>query len=804
MGAVRLLFGTELRRRWRSWLILTVLIAVVAGLVLAAAAAGRRTATAFPRFVASHGYDVYIYNQGPVPGLSRLPGVSSVTAIGNPASGQPSCACTTQAINPSNFYINEMSPTALRRVVKLVAGQMPAESSPYDVLASFTLQQDYGVHIGSVIRAPLYASSQLGALGSGANVAPSGPTVAFHVVGIGAAEMEFPSGTTPEYDVFTTPAFARAVNKRVPHAFVYLVRLRHGTSSLPRFAAAAGSLRLDYVSNQANAAAAVTASIHPQAVGWWVLAVLAALVGLAVIGQALGRQSVVESEDYPTLVALGLPRRQLVVLGTARNLVMALVGAVGAVIVAFALSPLTPVGEARLAEPSTGLTFDSLVLLLGALAMVVVVLLLGIWPVVRASRAHLGGERASEIRPSIVVSKVAATGAPPSAVIGVRHALERGRGAASVPVGTALFGSALAVMALCATVVFAASLTHLTTTPALYGSDYQLSFSHSNGGPGTPTSWVSSLQRDHSISAIMLAASDEVSINGHDVLAVAGKAVRGPLLLSTVDGRVPTGDDEMALGNTTLHQVGAHVGSVLGVTVQLPTGGSRTVPFRVVGTASFPSDAGGGGLGTGSAFTMAGYLNAVCPPGREQSECQRSFAASQDFVVLARAISGPKGQADIARYVAQDSATRPTIPTSLVNFGEAVNFPLILGCVLALFGVATLLHLLVVSVVRRRQEMGLLKALGFVNVQIGATVLWQATTVALVGIVIGVPLGIVVGRVVWTAFATNLGAVPVAAVPGLTIAVLAIAVLVVANALAVIPAVTSARRRSVGQLLRTQ
>jgi hypothetical protein len=339
LGAVRLVFRAELRRRWHAWLILVVLIALVAGLVLAAAAAGRRTATAFPRFVASHGYDVYIYNQKPVPGLSRLPGVSSVTAIDNPASGRPSCACTTHAVNPSNFYINELSPTALRRVVKLVAGQMPADSSPYDVLASFTLQQDYGVQIGSVIHAPLYASSQLPALSDGANVAPSGPDVALHVVGIVAAEMEFSSGTTPEYDLFTTPAFAGAINDRVPHASVYLVRLRHGTSSLPRFAAAAGALHLVYVSNQATAAAAVAASIHPQAVGWWVLAVLAALVGLAVIGQALGRQSVVESEEYPSLVALGLPRRQLVVLGMARNVVVALVGAAGAVVVPSSYPP---------------------------------------------------------------------------------------------------------------------------------------------------------------------------------------------------------------------------------------------------------------------------------------------------------------------------------------------------------------------------------------------------------------------------------------------------------------------------------
>jgi ABC-type antimicrobial peptide transport system permease subunit len=179
------------------------------------------------------------------------------------------------------------------------------------------------------------------------------------------------------------------------------------------------------------------------------------------------------------------------------------------------------------------------------------------------------------------------------------------------------------------------------------------------------------------------------------------------------------------------------------------------------------------------------------------------LAANQSLPALAKVASGPKGQADIAHYASESGVTRPTIPTSLVNFGEAVNFPLILGFVLAVFGAATLLHLLVVSVIRRRREMGLLKALGFVNGQIGATVLWQATTVALVGIVVGIPLGIVSGRLIWKAFATNLGAVPVPTVPAWAIAALALGVLVVANLLAVVPAVASARRRSVGQLLRT-
>ncbi len=803
MAAVWLVFGSEFRRRWRSWLVLVVLIALVGGLVLAAAAAGRRTATTFPRFVTAHGFDIYIFNDHPVSGLDRLPGVASVTAIGIPAGGQPKCDCT-HAIDAPNFYINEVTPTALNRVVKLVAGRMPVQSSRDEVLASFNLQQQNGVHVGSVIHDPLYASSQVQALTSGANAPPSGPMVAFHVVGIVAAELEFPSGQVPEYDLFTTQAFARAENQRIAAASVYLVRLRHGTADLPRFAAAAHGLHLVYVSNQDTAAAAVAASIHPQAVGWWVLAALAALAGLAVIGQALGRQSVVESGEYPTLVALGLPRRQLVALGTSRNVVVAIAGGVGAVVIAYLLSPLTPVGEARLAEPSTGLAFDPLILLLGALVTVVVVTALGAWPAVRASRVRTVDERVSDTHSSSVVARLATTGAPASAVIGVRYALERGRGAASIPVGTALFGTSLAVMALCATAVFGASLSHLTATPALYGSDYQMTFSNVGAGAGDPASELAGLEHDPAVTGIMRAVLGEVSINGVSVSAIAGQAVRGPLLLSVVSGRLPTRNRELALGTSTLQRVGAHVGSVVRVTVQLPNGGSRTAAFRVVGMASFPSDAGLGGLGTGAAFTLAGYLNAVCPSGPTQNECTSALSGNQSPAILANVVSGPKGQADVAKYISRGVATRPTTPTSLVNFGEAVNFPLILGFVLAVFGAATLLHLLVVSVIRRRREMGLLRALGFVNGQIGATLLWQATTVALVGIVVGVPLGIVVGRLIWKAFATNLGAVPVPTVPAWAIAALALGVLVVANLLAVVPGVASARRRSVGQLLRTQ
>jgi ABC-type antimicrobial peptide transport system permease subunit len=120
---------------------------------------------------------------------------------------------------------------------------------------------------------------------------------------------------------------------------------------------------------------------------------------------------------------------------------------------------------------------------------------------------------------------------------------------------------------------------------------------------------------------------------------------------------------------------------------------------------------------------------------------------------------------------------------------------------LALFGAATLLHLLVVSVSRRRRETGLLKALGFVKGQIASAVAWQATTLALVGIVIGVPVGIVAGRLVWKAFATNLGVVPVPVVPIWLVVGLVACVIVVANLLAVAPALAAART-SPARLLR--
>ena len=810
MDALRLIFGAELRRRWRSWLALAVLVAVVGGVVMAAAAAGRRTASAFPTFVRTHGYDYAFFSGSPLPELARYPSIASITTAPISYNGQPVCACT-HPINNNNFNVVYVPPREMSRTVNLIAGRMPNPASPDEVLASFNLQRDNGVTVGTVLRMRLYAASQSQAVNNatGAGPPPSGPYVSFHVVGLEAAVDEFQAGTTPLYDIYTTPAFARSVLPKTTSGYLYLVKLRHGSADVDAFKNYVKSLGVNSYTDLSTPEVLLASSIHPQAVGWWLLAALSALAGAAVVGQALSRTRRVESDEFPIFEALGLGRGTLVALGMTSTLLVGLVGAAGALALAFVLSPLAPVGDARLAEPSSGLHFDGPVLLLGALATVVVVLALGVWPAIRSARAR--ADAVHYTRPSAVVRMVGAAGAPPTMVIGVRNALERGRGTASAPTATALLGAALAVAALCGTAVFGSSLAHLDATPSLFGDAYQaiiygLPNTSSSASPEADLHQVTqSLERHKGIDRITVATGEPISVDGVTVQAAAFAAIRGQPLLVAIDGRLPVHPGEIALGSSTMRLVGTTTGAVVRVKFVSPIGRERTASFRVVGTAALPTGVGDGevGLGTGAVMTLGGYERAACPQGTDNQKCVHSIL--MNTAVLASAPPSGSGHVAIEHLITadQNNVGTPITPTTLVNFGEAVDFPLILGVILAVFGAATLTHLLIVSVGRRRREMGLLKSLGFVSRQVGATVCWQATTVTVVGLVVGVPVGVALGRVIWRAFALNVGVVPDPVVDLSVIVGLVAAVLVGALVLAIGPALAAARARP-ARLLRVE
>lgn len=808
-----MVFAAEVRRRWRAWLVMAALIAVVGGLVLFATAAGRRTASAFPSFVAAHGFDAAVYSNQPLPTLSKLFPlvVSSTELVSLGDTGQPMCTCPHQISSNADFEVVIAGPNG-PTPFQLLSGHLPNPSAPDQVLASFTLRQDDGVRLGSVIRVPFYSTSQASAYNNttGALPRPEGPTIAFQVVGFEASEGEFPNGSGPTYDLWGTQALARNVVQRTPPGYTYYVRLRRGAADLNGFDAEAergaaksvpgymGASSLDAV------AASVEASVHPQAVGWWALAALAALVGLAVIGQALFRQSNVEKEDFPTMAAIGADGRLLVSLGLARALTVGLVGAAGAVGLATVLSAFAPLGEARTAEVSTGVHFDVLVLPLGALITVLAVLALGVWPAVRASHNLWSGDLDSTSRPSVTVARLAAAGAPPSAVIGVSHTLGSQSGGSPVPVRSALLGTVLAVTALCGTTVFGASLSHLTATPRLYGDDFQLNFPLNQGQRGFEPALVKQLLGDKLVSGITVAIAGFPTIDNEAVGAVVATAVRGQLLFSTVSGHLPTGAGQIGLGATTMRQIGAHVGSVVDFSTR-----TGFVRMRVVAEVSFPVLlAGSVSLGNGALLTTAGFIAAACPAGRLHTLCLQKMNEELNTgggALMVSVVPGPAGQLDVNRYLTNDQSisTGPSTPISLINFGEAVDFPLIFGLILAASGAATLAHMLVVSVARRRREIGLLKVLGFANRQVGSVVAWQATTLAGIGIIVGTPLGVVIGRAVWTAFARNLGAVPVSVVPIWFLAVLLAGVVIVANLIAIVPTLVATRSKP-KELLQAQ
>ena len=122
------------------------------------------------------------------------------------------------------------------------------------------------------------------------------------------------------------------------------------------------------------------------------------------------------------------------------------------------------------------------------------------------------------------------------------------------------------------------------------------------------------LEHDPALTGLTRGLGTEISIGKVTVGAVAATALRGTPLLSTVTGHLPQGAGQVALGASTMRQVGAQVGSVVPVTVTTPSGAKRTVAFRVVSQVAFPVLAGVAGLGDGALFTIPGYEAAVCPP----------------------------------------------------------------------------------------------------------------------------------------------------------------------------------------------
>jgi ABC-type lipoprotein release transport system permease subunit len=791
-------FRVELRSRWRAWLGLGLLVGLAAGAVMALAAGARRTDSAYARFLEAHdAFDVMVidYEERGFPGVGGFDEIAALPLVEDSAEGDLDLIPLGTSSVPGIAGGDGRIGSEINRF-KILEGRRADPDRPDEVVVSFTTAEDYDLDVGSTIQ--LLSPDEVEGITDPNEIAAArhfldqAPDGRLRVVGIEAAPGEFPPQHHADMPtVHLTPAFhdLHLIDDPQTSAEVLLVRLRDGVDGVSAFNAA-----LDRLSHgpayeslaQADQATAVERSIHLQAVALWLLAGLVTLSATLIVAQLLSRLTLVEGQDHPTLGALGMSGRDRALLGVIRAAGIAAAGALVGALVAIAVSPLLPTGLARTAEPDLGVHLDAVVLGLGATATVAVVVALGAWASWRAASANARRPGAAEddarLRTSGVARVLARGGWPLTAKVGVHMALQTGRGRTAVPVRTTLAGLALGVGALVAALTFGASLTHLLDSPRLYGVTWDLQLAE-HDDETFPDRALPRLLDDPRVEAVGVGSSGSarVEVDGRRVDAIALDSVDGDLALPILAGRSPQGPDEVALGSRTARALGVETGDTVDVAVP----GGEPVEMRVVGRAVFPSVGAASRLGEGLVATVAG-AEAVAPPDLPL------------FINLfARLGSGVDPDAVVADLNAR-AGTNATVeprgePSDIVNFGRVEAMPLVLGGILAAIAAATLAHLLLSGVRRRRRDLAILKTLGLVRGQVAATVAWQATTVAIVSLVVAVPLGVALGRWGWTLLADDLGVVARPQVPWLTLTAVVGAALLLANAIALVPGQIAAR-----------
>jgi hypothetical protein len=809
MRAVMCLAGRELSARWRSWTVLVLLLAFTGGAVMTAAAGALRTESAYPRFLtASRASDVLVgpsgYGlSGYLDAIGRLPGVRAaapVIGMNLIPLGHASVAATgVNTLTPADGRFG-----TLTEVPKVLAGRLPAAGRADEI----AIDQRGAALMHLQVADVLTMRAVPEALPPGVSAADQGPAVPRllkeRVVGIVVIHGSvFPVN---EQDKIPTIVTSRALFHRLGARYVgytgAYVKLRPGTSA-ESFGQQARSLTRQFpdtlghafVADQSTQDAAVQRAIRPVAIALALFALVLAVTALLIVGQVATRLLAASSLNNPALAAVGMTPGQLMAAGLIKVGAAAAAGAVVAVGVAVAASPLMPIGAAALAEPDPCISADTTVLAAGAAAIVVLLVARVAWPAWRLATAGArpSGPSATMGSPSRLTAWRAGIGAPVTAAVGMRLALEPGRGRAAVPVRSALAGTALSVLAVSAALTFGANLLHLVNSPPLYGMRWDaaidLQFATIN-----PAAAERRLSGSPGIAGWTFGQHGIIEIGGHILPAIGLTAGKGPLLSPTLlQGRPPGNDQEIVLGTSTLRQIGRQVGQWVTVTAD-----GHELRARIVGRAVFPNFGQGSftptDLGQG-AETTAGVLKSQAG----------STGGSPGFqFVLLSFTPGPSRAANITGFQRSMTGLCRTIqlstcvvvnqrPNGITNYASIDAVPAVLAALLAVVGVAVLGQFIVMSGRRQRRDFAILNALGMLRRQISAITAWQVSALTGLALLAGLPLGVAAGRLSWALFGYDLGIPPGTITPTLALMVMTPAVIVIANAVAFWPGRTAAR-----------
>jgi hypothetical protein len=243
MTAVWLAWRTDLRARWRVWAAVGVLIGLLFGLVLAAAAGARRTDRAYPQLVAaSNQADDLVFDSEPNPQVPTING-ARVESFGQVAqAGHLRAFEVRESVDPFGSPAGNAFMTAggVNRA-HVVTGHAFREGQRDAVMIDFTLaEQD---HLGPGSRLTLHFLRPMPRAPWLADYAARPVAVSFRVAGVVATPGQFPPQTNDYFSgpaVYLTPAFVNAHRHDLASYDVSVVRLKPGGSGA--FAAAAARL----------------------------------------------------------------------------------------------------------------------------------------------------------------------------------------------------------------------------------------------------------------------------------------------------------------------------------------------------------------------------------------------------------------------------------------------------------------------------------------------------------------------------------------------------------------------------------
>ncbi|MEY2459938.1 MAG: putative transport system permease protein [Acidimicrobiaceae bacterium] len=824
-------FRVTFRRRWGGYLAIVLLVGLVGGIALGSIAAGRRTQSSFPAFVASvnppalSGVSSVLnpetgspgYNAKLVDTIAHLPHVTRVASFAGldilPL-GPDGAPGTIETAAPGNGNASVDGLYFDMERVTVTQGRMADPARADEFVATAAAAQLLGWHVGDVVPMGVYTNDQSALPDFGKASVPPHLRVDLELVGIvvspeAVVADDVDAGVSTYLQIFT-PALTKPlldccvnytgtgvqVDDRSNLAAVQTAINQTLSTGFPPFEDAVSPIE-----------AKAQRAIRPEAVALDVFGAIAALVAILIAAQMIGRQLRLGSDEVNVLRALGA--------GPAATSTDGLIGIFGALVigsllamsVAVALSPLAPIGPVRAVDPTRGVAFDWTVLGVGAAVLIVglgavsTALAFRGAPHSVAARTHKTTQRGST-----VARTAAASGFPVPAVTGIRFALEPGAGRTAVPVRSAILGATLAVIVVTGSLTFSACLDRLVSHPALYGWNWDYELSAGSDSSNMPEQQAADLlDHDADLAAWTPAYFTTVHIDGQSVpvLAEAPNSAIGP---PTLSGSGLEGADQVVIGDLTLAQLHKHIGD----TVDMDNGITPPTRLRIVGTATMPTMGSGGTehlqMGTGALFA-----DELLPDSIKNSFNNPVPGPNGIFVRLRDGVDRTKALASlqqIATMLTNPSnfgvaATPVERPAEIVNYRSMGSTPAFLGAGLAVGAVFALALTLTASVRRRRRDLALLKTLGFTRRQLAAAVSWQSTVAVTIGTVVGVPLGVAAGRSLWTLFARGINAVPQPTVPTASIALVTVGALVLANIVAAVPGRRAARTPT-ALLLRTE